>query len=197
MRVYSYVVTHDYGFAPNPFNGMLTLATCKPKIRAQAAVGDWVMGTGSASRVGRDRLIFAGCISEVVSLAEYGSSERFQSKIPRAPSAECSLRGDNIYFRSASGQWSQRRNPFHGKAEMKHDISGSNVLVCEQFWYFGSNAKLIPERFMSLVKKGPAHKHNAGNPAVPAFLTWLQRFEPGRRGEPSGLSHNISSKRTR
>lgn len=28
---YSYVVARDFGFAPNPFNGFLTLATCKPK----------------------------------------------------------------------------------------------------------------------------------------------------------------------
>lgn len=186
MRVYSYVVTHDYGFAPNPFGGMLTLATCKPKIRAQAAAGDWVMGTGSTSGIGQDRLLFAGCVSEVVSLAEYGSSERFQSKVPRVSSSEWQQRGDNIYVCSASGHWSQRRNPFHGKAQMVHDLSGLNVLVCERFWYFGGNAKQIPARFMSLVKRGPAHKHNIGNPAVPDFLTWLQGFESGRHGEPSG-----------
>nr|WP_269667332.1 hypothetical protein [Polaromonas naphthalenivorans] len=26
-------MTHDSGFAPNPFHGTLTLATCKPGIR--------------------------------------------------------------------------------------------------------------------------------------------------------------------
>lgn len=186
MRVYSYVITHDYGFAPNPFAGVLTLATCKPKIRAQAVVGDWVMGTGSASRIGRDRLVFAGCVSEVVSLAEYGSSERFKSKIPRVSAEKWRQHGDNIYIREASGRWFQRRNPFHGKAEMAHDLSGHNVLLCKKFWYFGGNAKQIPAKFMPLVKKGPAHKHNIGNPAVPAFLAWLQHFELGRRGEPSG-----------
>ena len=30
---YSYIITRDYGFAPNPFGGVCTLATCKPKIR--------------------------------------------------------------------------------------------------------------------------------------------------------------------
>ena len=29
MRIYAYVVTHDNGFAPNPFHGFCTLATCK------------------------------------------------------------------------------------------------------------------------------------------------------------------------
>ena len=47
MRLHSYVVARDYGFAPNPFFGVCTLATCKPKIRSAAKLGDWVMGTGS------------------------------------------------------------------------------------------------------------------------------------------------------
>ena len=41
--LYSYVITRDYGFAPNPFGGICTLATCKPGIRNHATVGDWVV----------------------------------------------------------------------------------------------------------------------------------------------------------
>ena len=37
--LYSYVITRDYGFAPNPFGGICTLATCKPGIRNHAKVG--------------------------------------------------------------------------------------------------------------------------------------------------------------
>lgn len=47
MKLYSYIVARDYGFAPNPFFGICTLATCKQKIRSAANVGDWVIGTGS------------------------------------------------------------------------------------------------------------------------------------------------------
>ena len=32
MKLYSYIVARDFGFAPNPFYGFCTLATCKPKI---------------------------------------------------------------------------------------------------------------------------------------------------------------------
>ena len=45
--LFSYVVRYDSGFAPNPFHGFCTLATCKPGIRAHANVGDWVVGTAS------------------------------------------------------------------------------------------------------------------------------------------------------
>ncbi len=49
-RIYSYVVRYDSGFAPNPFYGYCTLATCKPDIRRGAEVGDWVVGSGSNDR---------------------------------------------------------------------------------------------------------------------------------------------------
>jgi hypothetical protein len=41
MQVYSYVIDHDPGFAPNPFHGICTLAGCKPKIRQYTEVGDY------------------------------------------------------------------------------------------------------------------------------------------------------------
>ena len=56
MNMFSYVITHDSGFAPNPFQGFLTLATCKPLVRKTAKVGDVLVGTGSASTVGNTRL---------------------------------------------------------------------------------------------------------------------------------------------
>jgi len=40
-ELHSYVVARDYGFAPNPFFGFCTLATCKPRLRSVAQVGDW------------------------------------------------------------------------------------------------------------------------------------------------------------
>ena len=45
MKIMSYIITHDYGFAPNPYGGFLTLATCKPKIRNSAKIGDILVGS--------------------------------------------------------------------------------------------------------------------------------------------------------
>jgi len=52
-RLYSYVVDHDLGFAPNPFGGCCTLAKCKygskrRNIVEMAETGDWIAGTGGA-----------------------------------------------------------------------------------------------------------------------------------------------------
>ena len=44
MRLFSYVVASDSGFAPNPFWGILTLACCKPRIRLSAEPGDLLVG---------------------------------------------------------------------------------------------------------------------------------------------------------
>jgi len=48
-HVFSCVVRRDSGFAPNPFEGHCTIATCEPQIRRIASVGDCVLGTGSGT----------------------------------------------------------------------------------------------------------------------------------------------------
>ena len=45
-HLFVYVIARDFGFAPNPFHGVCTLATCKPGIRRSAKVGDWILGVG-------------------------------------------------------------------------------------------------------------------------------------------------------
>lgn len=47
-KLYSYKMTDDSGFAPNPYHGILTLATCKPRMRHNTQVGNWVAGFTSA-----------------------------------------------------------------------------------------------------------------------------------------------------
>ena len=43
-KAMGYKMTHDTGFAPNPFHGALTLATCKPAVRLTRGRCDWVAG---------------------------------------------------------------------------------------------------------------------------------------------------------
>ena len=40
VKLYSYIVAVDSGFAPNPFHGFCTIATCKPRIRKTAEIGE-------------------------------------------------------------------------------------------------------------------------------------------------------------
>ena len=69
-------MTHDTGFAPNPFFGHLTLATCKPGLRKFREKGDWIAGFGSVTLckdpVGSERLIFLMEITkDPLPMAEY------------------------------------------------------------------------------------------------------------------------------
>ena len=45
--LFSYVIPHDGGSAPNPYHGICTLVICKPVIRRIAKVKDWVVGLGA------------------------------------------------------------------------------------------------------------------------------------------------------
>ena len=183
-RLFSYVITHDTGFAPNPFGGVLTLATCKPKIRVTAQVGDWLLGTGSAKAVGKDRVVYAAQISEVVTLAQYGGDLRLACKRPSVGKQSWNRLGDCIYFQQPGWTWVQRRNLFHNEKDIARDLGGLNALVCEQFWYFGGTAPLLPDQFLSGVKRGPGHRCDAMQPFIDGLARWLGSFEPGVRGEP-------------
>src|SRR5689334_11378710 len=108
MRVFSYVIKSDNGFAPNRFWGCCTLATCKPQIRKRAKAGDWIVGTGSVSNVGNDRIIYAMRVDEVLPLDGYNADRRFRKKRPRIAGSARQQVGDNIYFRARDGKLKQR-----------------------------------------------------------------------------------------
>ena len=81
MRLYSYIVARDFGFAPNPFHGCCTLATCKPQIRASASVGDWIIGTGAKTKYRLTaHLIYAMTVDEVITFEAYWQDVRFSRK---------------------------------------------------------------------------------------------------------------------
>lgn len=76
MKVFCYKMTCDTGFAPNPFYGVLTLATCKPNIRRVAKPGDWIAGfTGKPlnpkQKVGEEKLVYLAKITGKLTFAEY------------------------------------------------------------------------------------------------------------------------------
>lgn len=49
-RLYSYKMTNDSGFAPNPFWGILTPVTRKASTRRSKKVGDWIAGFTSGAQ---------------------------------------------------------------------------------------------------------------------------------------------------
>ena len=104
MRLFSYVVTGDAGFAPNPYHDFCTLAVCKPKIRKTASVGDWVIGTGSKTRGFQNRLVYAMLVTEEMTFDAYWMDPRFHRKRPDIHGNRVQVCGDNIYFRKKRRQ---------------------------------------------------------------------------------------------
>lgn len=155
MNLYSYVVRFDFGFAPNPFHGHCTLATCKPKIRSAAKIGDWVVGTGAKDKYKRTgRLIYAMKVDEKLSFDDYWNDRRFTAKRPVLNGSLKQMYGDNIYHR-AGDEWLQA-NSHHSLEDgspnhehVKRDTGTNWVLIAKRFVYFGSSAILIPEHLKS------------------------------------------------
>ena len=88
MTLFSYVVDHDYGFSPNPYHGVCTLAHCKRRknensrnnLIESAKEGDWAIGTGGKNKLsaGHGKLIYAMRIDEKLTLGQYKSYDRFE-----------------------------------------------------------------------------------------------------------------------
>jgi len=157
MRLFSYKMTYDTGFAPNPFHGVLTLATCKPEIRRTKKEGDWVVGFSSKELhnnarqmpygvdISEEALIWLGQVSEVVPISEYFNNRRFLDKIPDYKSGDPARHvGDNIYKPSSSCGYKQLESE-HGPNDQEHDLNGENVLVFERFYYLGRKGLPIPD----------------------------------------------------
>lgn len=104
VRLFSYVVRWDHGFAPNPFYRLCSIATCKPDIRKAATVGDYVLGTGSAERKLAGKVVFLTRVDEIITFDQYWNDLRFARKIPVMNGSLQQRFGDNIYHRE-NGVW--------------------------------------------------------------------------------------------
>lgn len=183
-QLYSYVVSFDTGFAPNPFWGYCTLATCKPGIRRVVRHGDWVVGTGSVNNVGSGMLVFAMRVDEVLTFEEYDRDPRFQRKRPRMTGSARQRCGDNIYQRTSNGEWRQRRSR-HGLSHLAGDLGGRHVLVGREFYYWGCRAIPIPPPLQEIVKRGPGFRSTFPPEVVRRFVAWVRMHEPKVYGEPA------------
>ena len=197
MKLFSYIVAQDYGFAPNPHFGLCTLATCKPGIRRAAGIGDWIIGTGAKSRYDlAGHLIYAMKVSEVLDFNGYWRDPRFASKRPLLNGSLKQMYGDNIYHRRGK-RWVQadshhsREGGRPNRKNIERDTGTDRVLVAEKFVYFGAEAVTIPKRFRPFKRTGRDVCCAArGYQALPqemavAFERWLdERGEWGLQGMP-------------
>lgn len=198
MRLYSYIVARDFGFAPNPFFGMCTLATCKPDIRRKALVEDWIVGTGAKPNGLNGHIVYAFQVSEILTYEQYWADKRFRKKRPYLRGSLKQAYGDNIYHRdSKTGQWRQADSHHSfadgspNPANVTRDTKATQVLVGVEFYYWGRSGPKIPERLrnwggVDICKNGPSHKCNFPTSLVNEFVRWVRRQgESGYLGDPA------------
>lgn len=190
MKYYSYVIKRDFGFAPNPFFGYCTLATCKPIIRRIAQKGDWIGAFGAAGTEIRRKLVVLMQVDETLSFDEYWEDQRFVKKRPDFNRAVSNMYGDNIYHH-VDNKWFQE--PSHHSwsdgninyNNLNHDTQTNRILVAKQFFYFGNNAVEVPDEFGKLIGEGRNHKVCRDEYLIQKFVDFISSNHPnGINGVP-------------
>ncbi len=165
-QLFSYVLFSDTGFAPNVNGGYCTLACCKPNIRKEGQVGDWVVGT-LPKHIGSDRIGYLMRINETATFNEFFNDKRFKNKNPFIDP-----NGDNIYYKK-NNKFVQVKNNHHQEKDISHDIKIDRVLISALFWYFGTKDTKIPSDFLSIIKKGRGHKKITDTVLIRRFVSWV------------------------
>jgi len=183
MKLYSYVLNHDTGFAPNPYWDYCTLACCKPDIRKKTEKGDWIMGT-FPKRYGPRKLSYLMMVDECLPREKYYEDVRFQTKKP-TKQAPC---GDNIYYKDGI-VWKQHPNAiFHKrKKDIFRDLKVNKVCIGHTFYYFGGSGPELDSRFWCGIKKGPFHKVIEDEALIQELVEWVKSQPKGKMrkiGEP-------------
>ena len=119
MKLYSYIVCkNDGGFAPNPFFGYCTLACCKPGVRKNADIGDWVIGLTPKAK--GNKIVYFMQVEESLTFDQYWKDRRFKRKSPKKDADRVDKLGDNIYKPSKESvdeyiqQWSAHSSESEG-----------------------------------------------------------------------------------
>ena len=184
-----YVVDRDFGFAPNPFHGFCTLATCMPGIRAKAQVDDWVVGMGGARLKATGRCIYAMRVTATRTFDQYWADAEFFDKRPVRNGSRVMMVGDNIYHRDKSNREWIQHDSHHSNSDgtpnslnINKDTRADRVLISRDFFYFGRNAPAVPSEILSALgyknKIGHWKFNSVGRDSL---LGWLLQNHAGNR----------------
>lgn len=168
--LFSYVVDHDLGFAPNPYGSYCTLVHCKfggktghRNVVELAGEGDWVMGTGGRGRdsAGHGRVIYLMRVDRKLPFSDYLSDARFQGR------SDCEDFGSDNEF----------------------------ALVSRKFFYFGHNAlpvsDLPRELAENIAKRGAGFRSDYPPEKLKKLVMWFGRnYKIGMHGDPCGAKRN-------
>ncbi|MFZ4394550.1 MAG: hypothetical protein ACOYOU_02870 [Kiritimatiellia bacterium] len=193
--LFMYVVDRDFGFAPNPFHGICTLATCKPKLRKSASVGDWVIGMGGCRLKATGRCVFAMRVGKRITFDQYWDGAEFRDKRPVRNGSKKMMVGDNIYHRHTPvSEWKQEDSHHSlpdGSANqhnLRNDTQTNAVLVSDLFYYFGSKAPVVPTTLLAALtyRNGRSHRRYKMSAPAQMLTQWFAKTFAGRQNTVFG-----------
>ena len=139
------------------------------------------MGTGSAQSEVDDiqgKVIYAMQVTDKVTMHEYDAwvQEYRPEKVPD-PRNHDPRRwvGDAIYDFSEDPP--KKRPGPHDESNRATDLGGEFALLSEHFYYFGDQARKLPEHLQGLVLRRQGHRSRKNAPYVEPFLEWLIGLE--------------------
>ena len=196
MNCFRYKMEHDYGFAPNPFHGIMSLATCKGlqlRHNSNLEIGDWVIGLGSVSMNNLGRIIYAMQIEEKITFDQYWEDPRLQIKKPVIGGTLVQMYGDNVYH-TVNGIVVQEHcaHSLDGggvnEEHLRRDSEGKFVLLSKKFYYFGDHCPVIPDDYSYMLNNSRGTKfwdlHNEDD-KINRFIDWLDStYGVGIHGDP-------------
>jgi hypothetical protein len=193
VTVFSYVIEHDLGFAPNPFHGFCTLACCKPKIRKKAKLGDYILGIGSVKPKLQGHITYWMRVDEIVTFDQYWQDRRFRRKKPAMEGTTFLRYGDNIYHHDGNAEFHQvdsfhsRENGGLSLGDLQRDTGTTEkVLIGQEFAYWGREGIALPKDLKCFAIKGPGHKSRFSEDEIARLMAWLAEHpERGYLGEPA------------
>ena len=158
MKLYSYIVASDNGYAPNPTGGVCTLVYCKPTLRRVAQPGDYIVGL--AGRAYRNRvttewpIVYAMRVTGVCNFDAFRSDERYRGHV-------------------------------HCDANARAEIAKSNrALISDDFVYWGGDGPPLPQNLTDLIV-GRGYKCNFPTETVLALVRWFEgQRDRGCQGTP-------------
>jgi hypothetical protein len=170
-------MTTDNGGAPAVWDGVLSLAICKPQIRKSASEGDFVIGVGAKTTIG-ERLIYVAQVTHKLRRGEYFRDPSYYDR------PDCVYRWDG---ESKSFFWDPEKE-YHSDEDIAHDLGlrkngypKAQVLMSTRFSYFGSQGtesyKAKYPRVQTLVERlAQGHRVNYSNPRLQELKSLLSEY---------------------
>lgn len=182
-KAFSYTVSEDNGYSPNPFWGSLTLPWCKPLMRKAIATYMqknkenidyiWLVGITRKDGNGYNRILYIAKIDHILTHHDYFN--QYPEKRPNLNQEQHIFKiGDNCYVRDADSTYEHTEIPnvHSNNSFMKErSLSAPYVLISKHFVYYGQKAPILPDLLAEL-KVGQGFKSNISE----ATLDYLSKF---------------------